>query len=212
MKKYKCNIVTLNHDLLLDKFFLKEKIDYCDGFEVSLEDKAKIFNPICFSDINKPHLIKLHGSIDWEEYKEGGQDLVARRLNGFEERKFADSYGPTDEIVILAGTHNKLEGYSYGIYADLIAEYTRLLRATDYVIICGYGFGDRGINSRLANWLGFDCKNQILVIHHIIEDLKKNLEHHAAQLLNLIDPKRIHFMEEQFEGIKWDEVKSYVNG
>ena len=80
----KCNIVTLNHDLLLDKFFKKGKTDYCDGFEVSLEDKAKIFNPRCFLDISKPHLIKLHGSIDWEEYKEGGQHLVARRLNGFE--------------------------------------------------------------------------------------------------------------------------------
>ena len=44
-EKCKSNIFTLNHDRLLDKFFKKEKIGYCDGFEVSLEDKAKIFDP-----------------------------------------------------------------------------------------------------------------------------------------------------------------------
>ena len=40
-KKYKSNIVTLNHDLLLDIFFEKENIDYCDGFKLFQKTKLK---------------------------------------------------------------------------------------------------------------------------------------------------------------------------
>ena len=210
-EEYMSNIVTLNHDLLLDIYFENADIEFCDGFEINSEERVKIFDPRCFLDIDKPHLVKLHGSINWRAYGGMKRHLVGIPLNGFEEHKFLDSGGPTDKIVILAGTHNKLEDYSYSIFSDLIAEYTRLLWTTDYVIICGYGFGDRGINSRLANWLRLDSKNQILVIHPKKKFLMDNLEYHATSLIELIDPDRIQFLEKKFEDIQWHEVKTYVS-
>ena len=210
-EKYKSNIVTLNHDLLLDIFFKNEEIAYCDGFKINSKDKVKIFDPRCFIADEPFHLLKLHGSINWKAYGGVERHLVAIPMDGFEEHKFLDGHGPTDKIVILAGTHNKPEDYSYSIFSDLVAEYTRLLWTTDYVIICGYGFGDRGINSRLSNWLRLDSKNQILVIHPKGEKLKDNIKYpHAAELLKLIDPNRIHFEEKNFEDIKWDEVKKLI--
>ena len=134
-------------------------------------------------------------------------------MSGFEYHKFLNRHGPTDEIHILAGTHNKLEDYSYSIYADLVAQYQRLLWTTDYVIICGYGFGDRGINSRLSNWLRLDIKNQIIVIHPNKEKLKENPNFHVTELLKLIeDRKRKPFLEKKFEEIQWAEVKTRING
>ena len=206
---YKSNIVTLNHDLLLDIFFENAGIKFCDGFKKDPEKKVKIFDPRYFLDTDKPHLIKLHGSINWKAYGGAKRHLVAIPMEGYDRNEILYG-GATDEIHILAGTHNKLEDYSYSIYADLVAQYQRLLWTTDYVIICGYGFGDRGINSRLSNWLRLDIKNQIIVIHHDKEKLKRNLEHHAAQLLNQIDPKRIHFEEKKFEDIQWDDVKKFM--
>ena len=200
----KSNIVTLNHDLLLDIFLKNEEIAYCDGFKINSKDKVKIFDPRCFLDIDIPHLLKLHGSIDWEAYGGLTKHLTAITLDGFEFHKFLDGHGSTDEIVILAGTHNKLEDYSYSIFSDLITEFTRLLWSTDYVIICGYGFGDRGINLRLSNWLRLDKKNQILVIHPKVKKVPDDLE------LKKIDPNRIHFLEKKFENIIWDDVKKFM--
>ena len=209
-EKYKSNIVTLNHDRLLDKFFKKEKIGYCDGFEVSLEDKAKIFDPRRFIADESPHLLKLHGSINWKAYGAAERHLVAIPMEGYDRNEILYG-GATDEIHILAGTHNKLEDYSYSIYADLVAQYQRLLWTTDYVIICGYGFGDRGINSRLSNWLRLDIKNQIIVIHPNKEKLKENPNFHVTELLKLIeDRKRKPFLEKKFENIIWDDVKKLM--
>ena len=135
-------------------------------------------------------------------------------MEGFEEHKFLNDHALTDEIVILAGTHNKLEDYSYSIFSDLITEFTRLLWSSDYVIISGYGFGDRGINSRLSNRLRLDIKNQILVIHpkgeKLIDKYNLDLEYHAKELLKGIDPQRIRFLKMKFENIQWDEVKSML--
>ena len=209
-EKYKSNIVTLNHDLLLDTYFKNAGIEFCDGFAINSEHKVKIFDPRCFLDIHKPHLIKLHGSISWKAYKKAKRRLVAVPLEGFEKYKCLYGREPIDEIVILAGTHNKLEDYSYSIFSDLIAEYTRLLLTTDYVIICGYGFGDRGINSRLSNWLGLDSKNQIIVIHHEVEKLKDNIKFPAAELFEYKDTDQINFMEKKFEDIQWDDVKKFM--
>ena len=213
-EEYKSNIVTLNHDRLLDIYFKNAGIKFCDGFKKDPEKKVKIFDPRYFLDTDKPHLVKLHGSIKWKAYGGLKKHLVAIPLQGFEEHKFLDRGGPTDEIVILAGTHNKLEDYSYSIFSDLITEFTRLLWSTDYVIICGYGFGDRGINSRLSNWLRLARKNQILVIHPEKDNLmdEDNLEYHATGLLKEIDPHRIHFLERKFKDIQWNEVKTHVIG
>ena len=210
----KSNIVTLNHDLLLDIYFKNAGIKICDGFRKAPDNKIEIFDPRLFLDIDKPqpHLVKLHGSICWKAYGGINNHLVANPLEGFEEHKFLNDYALTDEIVILAGTHNKLEDYSYSIFSDLITEFTRLLWSSDYVIICGYGFGDRGINSRLSNWLRLDIKNQILVIHPKGEKLIDSLEYHAKELLKEIDPRRIRFLKMNFENIQWEKVKSDLIG
>ena len=201
----KSNIVTLNHDRLLELYFENAGIEFCDGFAINPKKKVKIFDPRCFLDIDIPHLVKLHGSINWKAYGGLTKHLTAIPLNGFEEHKFIDGHGLlTNEIVILAGTHNKLEDYSYSIFSDLITEFTRLLWSTDYVIICGYGFGDRGVNSRLSNWLRLDIKNQILVIHPKGKKVPDDLE------LKKIDPDRIHFLEMKFENIIWDDVKKLM--
>ena len=211
----KSNIVTLNHDRLLELYFENVGIEFCDGFAINSKEKVKIFDPRCFLDIDnpQPHLVKLHGSINWKAYGGIKKHLVAIPLEDFEEYKFIYAHGLLeDEIVILAGTHNKLEDYSYSIFSDLITEFTRLLWSTDYVIICGYGFGDRGINSRLSNWLRLDIKNQILVIHPKGEKLIDSLEYHADGLLTKIDSDRISFLEMKFEDIQWSEVKPHVIG
>ena len=208
---YDLQFVTLNHDLLLENYLRSIGKNCCDGFFLDESIESYIFSPITLRKSNSIKLIKIHGSIDWETFGGISNCNVIKTAQKISRLKLLQKYGDTHGTpTILAGTHNKLEGYAYGIFSDLMTEFNILLYEADIIVICGYGFGDRGINSRLSNWLRLDIKNQIIVIHHDKEKLKRNLEHHAAQLLNLIDPKRIHFEEKKFEDIQWDDVKKFM--
>ena len=69
--------------------------------------------------------------------------------------------------MLLVGTYNKMRHYTSGIYADLYFELRRALRETERLIVCGYGFGDKGINRQLIEWAdSADQKQRIMVVIH----------------------------------------------
>ena len=57
-------IFTLNHDTVLEEFFVKNKIEFNDGFE-TVENFLSTWKPNYFLNNSKISLLKLHGSINW---------------------------------------------------------------------------------------------------------------------------------------------------
>lgn len=63
--------------------------------------------------------------------------------------------------ILLIGTFNKISEYTRGMFRDLHRRFRSMLRELDQLVVCGYGFGDKGINSsagttrgaRDASWL-----------------------------------------------------------
>ncbi len=205
--EYDLNIATLNHDILLEKTLTNNSIPYCDGFVLNKNACIREFDPRIFTLSNKIRLLKLHGSIDWKGYGGLQNYVVGIPQDGFIEHGFLDFGGPHEDPVILAGTHNKLEAYVYGIYSDLFAEFVRLLWNSMIVICCGYGFGDRGINSRLINWLRLDEGNVMIVIDPHGKDIISGKEFHATQLLRDVRPNHVKFITSRSEDTNWDKVK-----
>lgn len=66
--------------------------------------------------------------------------------------------------IILAGTFNKEREYFYGIFTELHIRFYQALLNAKYLVICGYGCGDAGINARIAGWVNGSDDRKVVVI------------------------------------------------
>lgn len=167
------HIVTLNHDTLLETHFSAEPIR--DGFS-SISENAAEFEPKTFdaTDEYGVMLLKLHGSINWYRYKtKAERDLVVRvqgdpnRVN----RRGEDLFAPVGRM-LLAGTTNKELAYGSGVFLELMYQFHRRLKETRLLIVSGYGFADKGINSRIWAWVDSHPENRLCVLHSKFDELR----------------------------------------
>ena len=79
----------------------------------------------------------------------------------------------------------------------------------DYLIISGYGFGDRGINTLIIEWLYSSINHKILLINKNPRGL---LESSRGSIRNkwLIwkNSKRILFITKKIQNVTWKEIKN----
>jgi hypothetical protein len=174
------NLFTLNHDTLLEQYLVESSIEYTDGF-ASIENNYRYWSPGVFEhSADKVWLFKLHGSWDWFRYEPsaatGRNDPVGIAIDG----RYWLVKDPNGELqrrycgrsVLLVGTFNKIPEYTNRIFADLFCEFRRVLREADVLIVCGYGFGDQGINRQVAEWADSSDKTVMVVIDKNPEDLQ----------------------------------------
>jgi hypothetical protein len=159
-------LFTLNHDRVLETLFEANQVSYTVGFERELEPgKPLHWDSAALSTPNgKVVLAKLHGSIDWRQQNNTREFLrdKDRCLRAFRRRDHDQT--PDCEPMLLIGRHNKLYHYTNFLFEDLHYRFYLSLKASNVLIICGYGFGDKGINTRIINWKYSNPANTILVI------------------------------------------------
>jgi len=161
------DIFTLNHDRLVESFFTKNAKHPClaDGF-VKAEDGFRRWDPSSFDSEAKVRLYKLHGAANWHRFRpEGSQNpnnAWAGELIGIGSSPRYKAMG--DPPLLLAGTFNKLLSYTEAAYLELHYRFHRALLESDHLIICGYGFGDKGINQRIVERMTSTRSCRLLVI------------------------------------------------
>lgn len=159
---------TLNYDTLLEQFFRSHKIQIIDGFEPPIVGEGiSYFEPRVFAKREHPHVVKLHGSLDWHFNRRKGQTQQERlRLirpidPEIASRKFELDGGP----LVLVGTHNKPRHYTSPVFEDQHWQFKDGLERAKYLVVCGYSFGDKAINTRVLYWLSQGSQNQVVLIH-----------------------------------------------
>jgi len=154
------DVFTLNHDLILDRGLTEHRISFSDGFE---ERQGTLLLWTDTYSVPSRRFFKLRGSLNWYRYNldlDGwtGQ-VVAKPAPGTSSEH---PVGPRGEDLgspcerraeFLAGRFTKILAYPSGIYADQHARFHESLRIADGVLVVGYGFRDRAINSRLISWM-----------------------------------------------------------
>lgn len=150
-------IFSLNHDTLLEEYFTsKYKNEFSDGFK--LEKKKWVFNKSIY-DNKRIKLIKLHGSIDWFEDKKRNGEYVLLKIN--KSIKGSDSRKRNNKRAeILVGAFNKILSYSAGHYFRKLVIFFKFLEKIDSLVISGYSFNDKGINTILINRM-FNSKSRL---------------------------------------------------
>jgi hypothetical protein len=159
------NIVTLNHDTLVEQFLTSQGIPFIDGFGQPDGDVRWYVDGV-YDAPAKVRLFKLHGSIDWFMFSTvgrtaqlvGGDPLAAHDALGRGLKLL--SPGPS----FLSG-QDKAVSYQRGIYADVHHRFHELLRQGNRMVMCGYGWGDRAINCRLEAWMDDPRGNELLLLH-----------------------------------------------
>ncbi len=175
------DIFTLNHDTVLERCLSQNGIQVTDGFGEPLNN-VRYWDPDLFeTGSSKVRLFKLHGSVNWFRFRPRGGDWSNESIGipldwDFWHTKTLQGQmqWPVDgRPMFLAGTFNKMLQYTSGIYTDLHYQFYRSLRHTQRLVVCGYGFADKGINTRIIEWIYSSSDHKITIVHPEPEKLKR---------------------------------------
>ena len=202
------DVFTLNHDTLLEQYFNNHKIKFTDGFDSPVND-VRYWKPELFDgEISNVRLFKLHGSVDWFRLEEGlgiiplgGDRWYSKNRNG------EMQYLRSERTEFLAGSFNKILQYVEPPYDDLLCWFLKGLRETSRLVICGYSFGDKGINTRLLDWVYSAAENKIVLIHPEPVKLRESARGAIANKDDLWG-KKMSLIKSYIQNANWPEIKA----
>ncbi len=227
------SVGTLNHDLLLDRYFRNSNFDLVDGFNDPVHT-VRWWNPKRYEEKHKFYFYKLHGSINWYRFypsPENEKPDPLAILNGkdYGLPYWAERVGSTDVFddpvrdennrrmrsteprpLILVGTFNKMFEYTTNhIFAHLLYMFRERLNKTSKLIISGYGFGDKGINALLIDWIfsGKKGEKKVLIIHSDPSRLRENSRGAIDNKWDALVKEGVFiFIENWFNEISWNNI------
>jgi hypothetical protein len=204
---------------VIEQFLGRCHVKYTDGFGPPIND-VRYWSPKRFEDHSyNVRLFKLHGSVNWFLFRPntetGRNEPVGIPLGG----DFWHTRNPDGELqlpldgrpVLLAGTFNKMLQYTTGIYADLYCQMYRAFRETDILILCGYGFGDKGINTRLIEWAYSSQQNVLVVIHGEPESLKTKVRGAISKNWDeWLQNRKVVLVQKWIQNTSWEEIHDII--
>ena len=196
-------ISTLCHDVNVETYLRRKGIAFADGFSES-KDVVTQWNGNFIPGMSTPFL-KLHGSVDWFRYPDDkirripkAQDPQRIQIGG---RYF---YAEDGRPLLLIGTFNKISEYSSGIFRELHHRFRSTIVKASTMVVCGYGFGDKGINSELIDW----CSpgRRFVIIHPDPDSLIANARGAIRKnWCEWIRNESISIVEKKFEDVEMTE-------
>jgi len=171
------DIFTLNHDLLVEAELQKNQITFADGFSEEIGD-ITAYNASWQRNDAPVRLYKLHGSINWYLFRFKNKGFAIDRCAKAENISpdyCKDDTGNLMDITqvspsFLTGTTVKEQSYGYGLFGELFTYFRERLSKYQTLICSGYGWGDKGVNIRLDQWLSDGIDNKIIILHNAPEE------------------------------------------
>lgn len=192
------DLVTLNHDTVLEQALSSNSVNFCDGFGEAING-VRFWQPDRLQDADRVRLLKLHGSIEWFRFRSDNKVGIA---------ELRDPYLTDPRPELLVGTFNKMLEYTTGIFADLHCHFHTSLRQTKTLVCCGYGFGDKGINTKLSEWINGRVDRRLVVVHADPCDLfgcsRGAIANHWR---TWHEQGKLQFVEKWVQDVSWNEVK-----
>ncbi|MCY3595374.1 MAG: hypothetical protein OXH01_09105 [Bacteroidetes bacterium] len=166
-------IATLAHDTHVERKLGRADIKLADGFSPPIPgDSLRIWKNQ-FSSSDGIPFMKLHGSVNWTRFDLSDQskykELPSSEIGIREPSNLDDSVYQYDEVAaprpfLLIGTFNKPVQYNWGLMLDIHYRFRKILRDTDTLVVCGYSFGDKAINTQLIFWCAAERSRSLVVI------------------------------------------------
>lgn len=220
-------IATLAHDTHVEKFlsnqFLSKKdVALADGFcSEQTPDGWRVWQDH-FPEGSTPFL-KLHGSINWKKLRKDGNNNRSPVTIGIKVAKSKCSSSCPDEPtaqeccgkgsdgrpLLLIGTFNKPAMYAGPMLLDVHYRFGKILEETDTLVVCGYSFGDKAINTQLIYWWhSFD--GSVVIIDPRCRTQIQESARYATQII--LTDQRTRFIKEKMEDVRKDQLIGLLRG
>lgn len=205
------DIITLNHDTLVEQLLSKNNIDFADGFG-QLDGDIRLYEDH-YPDGLRIHLIKPHGSISWWRHGGGGVLQPSNIMCTNSAEWNTNNSEPIKDIgkvpFFLTGV-GKVNSYNRGIFADQHFYLQKALRDNCLMIMSGYGWADIAINSQLQNWLKRDTSNTLILLHRF-PDVLANSSLELRQVYNMyVRSKQIIPLKQWLSETSISDVSNYL--
>lgn len=214
------DIFTLNHDTVIERCLSQAGVQVndqvTDGFGKPLNN-VRYWEPDLFENESfKVRLLKLHGSVNWFRFRPNSGGWSNESIGIPPDWDIWHTKSPQGQLqwpidgrpMFLAGTFNKMFQYTSGIYADLYCHFYRSLPHSQRLVVSGYGFGDKGINTRIAEWIYSAPDRRILLIHPEPENLKRSARGAISNKWDeWIDQRTLNILPKRIEDTSWDEIR-----
>lgn len=107
----------------------------------------------------------------------------------------------------LTGTFTKILSYDRRIYPEQHSRLQQALRDADRVVVVGYGFRDKAIDSRLIGWLDRSLDNRFVVVEPD-PDRIKNSARGAVRLSwdKWQNQGRMQLLARTIERVSWTDI------
>jgi hypothetical protein len=156
-------IYTLNHDCLLEDAFAIEGVPLFDFRRIDDAGRILLDLDAAVPEQSRAILYKPHGSVRWRRFRpiepERGSDTWFSEWIGWHH----DEHGARHDDgtrwrsiggpLILVGRFNKELDYVDDPYWSTFRALAQSLSSLQRLVISGYGFADRAINTLLINWI-----------------------------------------------------------
>jgi len=118
--------------------------------------------------------LKLHGSVDWFSFRPDNResffdDRIGIPVDGDHHHTRADDGTLQTALVgrpwLLIGTFNKISEYTRAVFRELHYLFRSTISEADQMVVCGYSFGDKGINSEIIEWYYAKRGRRFVIIH-----------------------------------------------
>lgn len=210
------DIFSLNHDTVLEQSLSQNDIQVIDGFG-QLQNNVRYWNPDLFdSRDSKVRLFKLHGSVNWFRFRPDSGSWSDESIGIPLDWDFWHTKSPQGQRqwpvggrpMLLVGTFNKMLQYTSDIYAGLHYQLHRSLRHAQQLVVCGYSFGDKGINTRIIEWIYSSSNRKITVVHPEPEKLKRAARGAISkQWDEWIKQRKLTIVTKTIEESSWQNIK-----
>ena len=209
------SISTLCHDIHVDKFLIEQGIALSDGFSDPQND-VRYWNGDFASNVP---FIKLHGSVNWFRLRPEGKDWYDEKIGipiSSDHYRTCTVEGvlqtPLDgRPLLLLGTFNKIATYSSGIFRELHYHFRSSINKADQIVICGYSFGDKGINAEIIEWYYNKRGRRLVIIHPDPDSLVENARGAIRDKWNdWKDRSSIGLISKRLEDVSLDEFAAAI--
>jgi len=213
-------LMTLNHDTLIESYLTAGNIRFIDGFSNAANSvKVRVWQPSSFADADESvHLLKLHGGIDWYRFRPDGAEPWSEDYVGIPTPEFSSGqkddqqrrHRELDQLpIFLIGTFNKLISYSDPVYLELYHQGFRTLGQVDALVVIGCGFGDKGINKLVTEWIYRSPNRRLVVVDKYADTLWQSARgaisgkwHHLVKAKRLVPIQR----DLKENNLRWQEI------
>ena len=213
-------IFSLNHDIVIEKYFEERDIPFTDGFIVPVDNSINIstaarnsnlWSSETFDQIDIIKLYKIHGSVNWFRFEgDDGRDAFCKNIPMNSSRS-RNSYIRQ----ILCGSYNKFYGYHFGLFLELWTRFYLEIMKTERLIIAGYGFMDRAINNVLIKWLFKDNTKLLIINVEQPEITQKKIANSSSIWFNKwekwIDNRKIEYITSPVEKLTKTSILDFIN-